>query len=426
MWGQLIAKSLLRNPRVSAWTLATMTTCATLVTVFVTASLEVEQKMAGALRTLGANAVARPVPGGAPRWEDVASAARTAGAAMARLDLRVGVALGAPVAVVAADPRALEAMTPYWKVEGRRAAAPGECIAGGRVAQTLHVVPGKRVTVDWTGGGGSSAMTVVGVFESGDADEGRLFVVGFPPRSAGASESALRALLPEKHADITAFAPLTAATCLSCHDAGAAPKLSPRVRESLAAAGGATPDRDAAESSGDVGYALLSVPGGEEGVAELRRKMLETGSGVALDPLRQVLHGEEHVLEKIALLSALSVAVVVALTTLGVSASVFARMVERRRELALFEGLGATKRWVVGFLLGEGGLVAALSSSLGFALGTLGAQLVVRRVFDANVHLHWTAFAAAAAVTLVIALATGALAGRFVVRLAPAAALRGE
>ena len=54
---RMVRKSLLRNLRITLWILGTLAMCATLVTMFVTISVDVEQKMRRSLRRLGTNAM---------------------------------------------------------------------------------------------------------------------------------------------------------------------------------------------------------------------------------------------------------------------------------------------------------------------------------------------------------------------------------
>src|SRR3990172_5074399 len=99
---KIVGNSLLKRFRITVWTLATLSTCAALVTLFAALSVDVEKKMSGSLRRLGANAVVYPdaepsgrmtVPGSAgtsPKWEAVIWLAVGADTRVAVLQGRVG------------------------------------------------------------------------------------------------------------------------------------------------------------------------------------------------------------------------------------------------------------------------------------------------------------------------------------------------
>src|SRR3989304_1486250 len=80
---KIVGNSLLKRVRITVWTLATLSACAALVSLFAALAVDAEKKMSGSLRRLGANAVvysdAEPsggmtAPGSvgmSPEWEAV-------------------------------------------------------------------------------------------------------------------------------------------------------------------------------------------------------------------------------------------------------------------------------------------------------------------------------------------------------------------
>ncbi len=355
----MVLRSMWNNPRVSAWTLLTLATCAALVTVFATIGIEVRARMSRALRDVGANAVAYPAGRGKSDWERFERAARSQGVRFARLTVRVGLIAERPVGIVAGDPQALLELTPYWAVTGERAWAPGEGLVGRRVAEALGLHIGQTVRIDWPAGGQPSSLAVAGIVEAGDEDDDRVFIA--PPTGPG-----------------------------------------------------------------DFTYALLSDSDGESGIARLQAALTATPLRIDVRPLRQIVHGEERVLDTVSVLGLAALAAVLALTALGVSASMLARVVERRKEFALLQALGAHRTSVVKFLLAEAATLGGVASLGGFALGTLLAAFVVRQVFDVSISPHALAFAAALVVTTAVALLAGAIACRRMLGLQPAVALRGD
>ena len=380
---KIVGNSLLKRVRITVWTLATLSACAALVTLFAALAVDAEKKMSGSLRRLGANAVvysdAEPsggmtAPGSvgmSPKWEAVKGLAVGADARIAVLQGRVGTLKGKPAAVITADPKELSGMTPYWVVRGRRPVSPGEGLAGMRAAAAIGIKEGSEWTIRWTRPGQESRVRITGIFESGDEDEDRIFLP--VPASTEGAEAPPSGMPP----------PLTS-------------------------------------------YALLSASGGENGIRLLAERLDAEGAGVAVKPLRQILHGEQKTLEKIKLLSALALLAVLSLSSLGVSAAVLARVAERRQELALFQALGAKRRLIVLFLLYESAVLGAMSAVVGFVLGTFLAQEVTGRIFQVSVTPHLTSFLAALAVTVGVALLAGGAGARRALKLEPAIALRGE
>lgn len=173
-------------------------------------------------------------------------------------------------------------------------------------------------------------------------------------------------------------------------------------------------------------YALLSVAGGEEQIGRTAQALASASADVEIKPLRQILRGEQHVLEKVNLLCVVSLWTVFALTALGVSASMLARVVERRKEFALLQALGAKRRSVVGFLLAESATLGLAAAVIGFGVGTALAALVSRQIFHAVITPHGAAGLAALGTTTLVALLAGGIACARVLRFQPATALRGE
>lgn len=157
-------------------------------------------------------------------------------------------------------------------------------------------------------------------------------------------------------------------------------------------------------------YALLSVAGGEGQIDRMAQALAATSANVEIKPLRQILRGEQHVLEKVNLLCVVSLWTVLALTALGVSASMLARVVERRKEFALLQALGAKRRSVVGFLLAESATLGLAAAVIGFGVGTALAALVSRQIFHAVITPHGTAGLAALGTTTLVALLAGGIA----------------
>jgi putative ABC transport system permease protein len=352
MLATMVFRSLWNNLRITAWSLLTLTTAAALVTLFFTVSSEAGRKMNHDLRQMGANAVAHPSKGEKNDWVAFDNMAQAEGISLVRLSIRVLVVNDKAVPVVAADPKKLSLLTPYWAVAGTRSKTMGECLVGHRAAQMLGLKLNQEFSM------GEAKARVVGFARTGDEDDQRIFVVPSPQDPAGFS------------------------------------------------------------------YALMSVLGDETEIERLQQAARSLG--IEIKPLRQILHGEQHVLDKINVLFAATMSSVFVLTLLGVSASMLARVVERRKEFALLQAIGAKHRAVVKFLLAESAAIGLIASVGGFVVGSILAAVVVQQIFHVAIQPRWMALIAAMGTTTVVSLLASGIACRRTLKFQPAATLRGE
>lgn len=365
----MVRESLLENIRVTGWTLVALTTSAALVAMFVTMSFDLERKMTRTLRKLGPNAVASPHflsaerEGNLDLWKEFEDLVNRENMAAAKLSLEVVTVRGKPIVLAMSDPGELARMTPYWFVSGDRARAGSECLVGKRVARLLTLEPGMSIGVHSTSDSNEvTHYTITGIIVSGDEHEDRIFVPQLP-----------------------------------------SPSLKPRLT-----------------------YALLSVPGGEEGIERLNAALHKAQSAIEIKPLREILHGEKSTLEKMDLLSSIALLAVLVLTVLGVSSALLSRVVERRKEFALLQAIGATKRSLIGFLLLEGVVMGAAASIGGFILGTLISEIMVRQIFHVSVTPQVIAFPITCMIILGVTLLTSSAGVIRALKIEPALALRGE
>lgn len=173
-------------------------------------------------------------------------------------------------------------------------------------------------------------------------------------------------------------------------------------------------------------YALVSAPSGEPDIAAFNTSLAAMGDGIEFTPLRQVLHGEQSIIAKINLLTGVALLAVLLLSSVGVTAAVLSRVIERRKELALLQALGAKRRSVVAFLLSEGAAIGVAGALLGYAVGTILSQVVVRQAFGVSVTPHLAPFLAAVVVSVVIAVLAASIGARRALRMETALLLKGE
>jgi putative ABC transport system permease protein len=165
----------------------------------------------------------------------------------------------------------------------------------------------------------------------------------------------------------------------------------------------------------DVAAALRALPGGGElevsGPGEIRRRSL----GI-FDRSFAVTYAME------------AVAVVVGL--FGLSSSLGAVVLARRREFGMLRHLGLTRRQIAGMLAAEGGLLAALGAAAGLVVGAAISLVLVfvvdRQSFNWGMEMHFpiALLGGLALVLIALAVLTAVLSGREAMSLGPVRAVR--
>jgi putative ABC transport system permease protein len=149
---------------------AALAVAATLATALFSVYSDIERKMRVEFRGYGANMVIAP----AGNAQTVALAAvrdaEREGAAAAPFIYTVGRLHGEPVVVSGVDFRRAGPLTDYWRVEGARAAATGECLVGVTVAQHFHLKLGAKAEAE------GAPCVVRGVVSTGGAEDAQVML----------------------------------------------------------------------------------------------------------------------------------------------------------------------------------------------------------------------------------------------------------
>ena len=119
-------------------------------------------------------------------------------------------------------------------------------------------------------------------------------------------------------------------------------------------------------------------------------------------------------------------AAVLLLTSLGITAAILSRTVERRKEISLMQTLGAKRSFVAIFLLLENGVAGVAASVAGFVAGTILSGVVARQVFHVPVDPSPGAFAGTLIITIGMALLAGGVGAGRALKIEPAVVLKGE
>ena len=338
---------------------------ATLATTLLSVYSDIDRKMRHEFRGYGANLIVAPAPNSQTVPLASVVEAERLGAVAAPFIYAVGRIADERVVVAGVDFRRAAPLTSYWHVEGSRAAADSECLAGSALAAHFHVSIGQSVRL------ATGPCIVRGIVSTGGPEDDRLMV----PFARAAADAGFRdtASLVEVRAD----------------GPGKIAGRS-RIEEVRAALAAATPGA----------------------VVRVRYAVAETEANVVLKVKSAVF----------------SLALVIfGITTLCVTGNFSALVIERSKEIGLLKAIGAAESKIASLFLSES-LVLALASALtGYVLGLAIAYGIGRKIFsDAAVGVDFGVFMPVMAVTVLVAVIATLLAASRIWRIEPAMILRGE
>jgi putative ABC transport system permease protein len=278
---------------------------------------------------------------------------------------------GQPVMAAGVAFERLQAISPWWRIEGRWPSDLGQALVGVDAARALALAPGDRFTLSLRSRQAlrfqeaEQELVVAGLVETGGAEDNQIFI------------------------------PLPAAQALSGRQ-------------------------------GQVGLVQVSALATGRSLEQVAAEIEARLPGVQARTLRQFAQAEEAVLAKVRLLMALVAALVLAVAALTVSSTMITAVLERRAEIGLMKALGAAERQVAALFLAEGMSMGAAGGLGGYAIGLGVAALIGRQVFRAGLSPSPLGLP----VTLAVALGVALLASLWPVQRAmaidPVVTLRGE
>lgn len=352
---------------------------AAVVSALLNVQLDIDSKLARTFRVFGANVVLAPqgkssgqalLPDSA--WRQVAAReARDRRIAVAAPFLYVVARVSAasqpaptPISAIVAgtDFSRVRAMNSWWKVEGRWPVTEDEALLGSDVARKLRIAPGATFQVRY--GPTDRAFTASGVVVTGGPEDNQIFT-------------------------------------------------------SLAAA------QQLAGLDAKISLVQLSVAGS---AAQIRGEMSDLSAVIPaahVRPIPEFTTGEAQLARKIRLLVGATVALILALTVLGVLASMAALATERRHHVGVMKAIGGPARRIIRLFLAEVGLLAVVGTLVGCTLGFPISSWISERAFGSGASPDWIVVPLVAALMFGAALA-GALPLRLLGRVRPAVILRGE
>ena len=250
----------------------------------------------------------------------------------------------------------------WWKIQGNWPSAPGQALVGSSLARNLGVVPGSRFRVNY--GGQSENLVAAGLLSAGGPEDNQIFV--------------------------------------SLHEA-----------------------QQLAGLPHQISLVQISVAGAGHQIRAEMHRLSGALPGVNVQPIPEFTNGEAQLAGKIRALVGATVGLILALTVLGVLASMATLATERRHDVGVMKAIGGPTRRIVRLFLAEVGLLAVCGALAGCALGFPISSWISQRAFGTGAGAQWQVVPLVAALMFGAALA-GALPLRLLGRIRPAMILRGE
>ena len=278
-------------------------------------------------------------------------------------------------------------MRSWWTMEGSWPADDADqAIVGSDLAGRLGLSEGDTVTL--TTPTGSRALTVTGVYTSGDSD------------------------------DDTLYAPLAVVQELTGH-VGQVDQVEVKALT--------TPENDLSRKAAQ-NPAILSTADWETWyctayASSIAYQIEEAIPGAVAKQVRQVAAVEGNVLEKTQTLMILMTALSLVAAVLAVASLTTASLVERTGEFALLKAIGASSASVNRLILAETAVLGLVGTAVGALVGSGLAQLIGRIVFGSSITMRPMVYVLVVALISLVLLVATASSMRSILKIQPATAL---
>jgi putative ABC transport system permease protein len=167
MFWNFVLRAVQFRKRRLALAFAALAVSATLATALFSVYSDIERKMRVQFRGYGANIVIAPSGDAQTVPLAAVALAERQGAIAAPFIYTVGRVGGEPVVIAGMDFRRAAPLTNYWRVDGARAAAAGECLVGRNVAAHFRLKPGDQLELQ------GARCIIRGIVTSGGAEDGQ-------------------------------------------------------------------------------------------------------------------------------------------------------------------------------------------------------------------------------------------------------------
>ena len=161
-------------------------------------------------------------------------------------------------------------------------------------------------------------------------------------------------------------------------------------------------------------------------ISSISRQIQEQLPGVNVRPIRQVAEGEGQILSRVQSLMWLVTFAALLAAALAVASTAGTTVLERTAEVALMKALGARRRLVGAFFLGEQWFMAIVGGLAGYVAGMGLANVLGRQIFGVSPSTRLILLPVIVGLAAAVATAGSLLPLRKVMQLDPAPALRGE
>ena len=278
-------------------------------------------------------------------------------------------------------------MRSWWTMEGSWPADDADqAIVGSDLAGRLGLTTGDTITL--TTPTGSRALTVTGVYTSGDSD------------------------------DDTLYAPLAVVQELTGH-VGQVDQVEVKALT--------TPENDLSRKAAQ-NPAILSSADWETWyctayASSIAYQIEEAIPGAVAKQVRQVAAVEGNVLEKTQTLMILMTALSLVAAVLAVASLTTASLVERTGEFALLKAIGASSASVNRLILAETAVLGLVGTAVGALVGSGLAQLIGRIVFGSSITMRPMVYVLVVALISLVLLVATASSMRSILKIQPATAL---
>ena len=170
MFWKFVLRAVQFRKRRLALAFAALAVSATLATALFSVYSDIERKMRVQFRGFGANIVIAPSGGAQPVPLAAVALAEKQGAVAAPFIYTVGRVESEPVVVAGTDFRRAGPLTNYWRVDGARAPALGECLVGNNVAAHFRLKLAQKLELE------GAPCVIRGIVSSGGAEDSQVIV----------------------------------------------------------------------------------------------------------------------------------------------------------------------------------------------------------------------------------------------------------
>ena len=170
----------------------------------------------------------------------------------------------------------------------------------------------------------------------------------------------------------------------------------------------------------------LQVSGDNNTVDSVISRLHQTMPELNIKPLRQLVEGENRIVDKTHALMFASVLLIALTVSVSVLATLSASVLERRRDFALMKVLGGSQRQMMALFLMEALVLALVGVGVGFVIGSASAFAISQWNFHTATLPHLAVLPLVIALNVAIAALSALLPSRMLRSLQPAALLKGE